>query len=234
MRFTRARHSARRSGVAREHLEPREHVVAEGDRLRGLEVGEAGEHGVGLALGDGEDHVLQRTDRLRDVVERLAQAEPHRGGDLVVARSPGVQALAGVADPLGEHRLDVHVHVLERRSPLEATRLDVGEDVLEPGDDGVAIRFAQHPDLGEHGRVGDGAPDVVAGKPAIEAHRLGEPLDQCVGRLGEPARPELGGWVSVAHWKVSESGDRGSGIGVHAGPIQAAISPAAPSWLRRT
>ena len=143
---------------------------------------------------------------------------------------PVCRRLPRSADPVREHRFDVHVHVLERRSPLEATRLDVGEDVLEPGDDGVAIRFAQHPDLGEHGRVGDGAPDVVAGKPAIEAHRLGEPLDQRVGRLGEPAPPELGGWVFIAHWKASESGDRGPGNGVRAGPGQAASPRVAPSW----
>ena len=37
--------------VAHEHLEPGEQVVAEGDRLRDLQMGESGHQGLGLALG---------------------------------------------------------------------------------------------------------------------------------------------------------------------------------------
>ena len=90
-------------------------------------------------------------------------------------------------------------------------RLDVGEDAFEPGDDGVPIRLAQHPHLGEHRRVGDRAPDVVPREPPVEAHRLGEPLHQRVRRLGKPARPELGGRVVIAHWNVSGTDARGPG-----------------------
>ena len=41
-------------GVAAEHLEVGQHVVAEGDRLRHLQVGEAGHDGVGVVLREVE------------------------------------------------------------------------------------------------------------------------------------------------------------------------------------
>ena len=198
-------------GVALQHLEPREHVVAEGSRLRGLKMRETGKHRLGFALRDFQDGSLQRADRRSDVVERLAHEQPHIGSDLIVARPSGVQALAGIADSLGEYRFDVHVHVFERGTPLEVAGLDVGEDPLEPDDDGVAILRGQHPDLGEHCRVRDRAPDVVLRKPAIEAHRFGEPLDQRVCRLGESACPKFGGGRLVAHGVFS--GNRNSGTG---------------------
>ena len=61
-------------------------------------------------------------------VDLVAQPQAHVGGDLVVARAAGVQALAGVAGELHQPGLDVEVHVLELDAPLEGAALDLGDD----------------------------------------------------------------------------------------------------------
>ena len=64
-------------------------------------------------------------DLRRQPVDRIAHPEPEIQRDLVVAAARGMQAAAGLADPFGEPRLDVHVDVLERRVEHEAPGLDL-------------------------------------------------------------------------------------------------------------
>ena len=52
-------------GVPLEHRVPGEHVVAEGDRLGCLKVGEAGHHRARLALGEVEDRAPKPAQRAR-------------------------------------------------------------------------------------------------------------------------------------------------------------------------
>ena len=52
-------------------------------------------------------------------VDGAAQPQPHVGGHLVVARTPGVQPLAGVADQRRQPLLDVEMDVLEVDRPRE-------------------------------------------------------------------------------------------------------------------
>ncbi len=98
-------------GVAREHFEVGEQVVAEGDRLRHLQVGETGHHRVGVALGQIQQRSLAGAQAGADAVDGVAQIEAHVGRHLVVAAASRVQALAGVADFRGERGFDVEVDV---------------------------------------------------------------------------------------------------------------------------
>ena len=41
----------------------------------------------------------------------MAQPEPDIGGNLVVARAPGVKFFADAADALGQRRFDIHMDV---------------------------------------------------------------------------------------------------------------------------
>ena len=72
----------------------------------------------------GQDHVASPSERptnarwkfdqpVVDPVDRVADPEPHVGGDLVVSAAGGVEFAAGVADPLDQRPLDVHVDVFE-------------------------------------------------------------------------------------------------------------------------
>ena len=65
-------------------------------------------------------------------------------------------------------RLNVHVHVLERRAPLEAPGVDLGLDFLEPLDDQLALRRRQHTDMRQHACVRDRTGDVVPVQVPVE------------------------------------------------------------------
>jgi hypothetical protein len=72
--------------------------MAEGYRLRHLKVGEAGQGSGDVDFRRVEQRLLEIAQQAVDLVDGVAQPEPDVGGDLVVARAPGVQALAGIAD----------------------------------------------------------------------------------------------------------------------------------------
>jgi hypothetical protein len=101
-RLVRAWHLAHPLGVAREHLDVGEQVVRERHRLRDLQVGEAGQDRLGVLLGELDEGALQLGEERADAGDLVAQPQAHVGRDLVVARAPGVQALAGVAGELIE------------------------------------------------------------------------------------------------------------------------------------
>ena len=127
-RLVRVRTPAMPLAVAREHLDVGEQVVRERHRLRDLQVGEAGQDGLGVRRGDLDQRALQLGEQGGDQVDLVAQPEAHVGRDLVVARAAGVQALAGIADELDQARLDVQVHVLEVDLPVELAALDLLAD----------------------------------------------------------------------------------------------------------
>ena len=88
--------------------------MAERDRLRDLQMGEAGHHGVGFGLGAVDQRVLKFAHLLVDAVDCRAQPQPQISRDLVIARTRGVQAAGCRADQLGQTRLDIHVNVFLR------------------------------------------------------------------------------------------------------------------------
>ncbi len=171
--------------------------MAEGHRLGGLQVGEAGHDGVGFGLGETQQTLLQTGDFAEDHVDFVAQPQADVGGDLVVAAASGVQLLADDADAVGQTRLDVHVHVFQVHAPVEGAGLDLALDVLQVVDDLVALGIGQHAGLGEHGGVGDGAHDVVAVEALVELDGGGESGDEGVDGLAETAAPGLVGLVGA-------------------------------------
>ena len=105
--------------VAYQHLMPGQQVMAEGHRLGGLQMGEAGHQGVGVLLRQVEQCAAQLADECQQAVDFVAQVEPDVGSDLVVTRPTGVQLLANIADQLNQSSLDIHVHIFERHAPDE-------------------------------------------------------------------------------------------------------------------
>jgi len=78
------------AGVAGEHFDVGQEVVAEGDGLGGLEVGEAGHDGGGVFLGTGGQSQHEVADLEVYGVRGVADEETEIGGDLVVAAAGGV------------------------------------------------------------------------------------------------------------------------------------------------
>ena len=175
--------------VAREHLEIGHQVVAEGHRLRHLQMGEAGHHRAGVALGLVEQAPLQPGQLGAERVDRIAQPQAHVGRHLVVARARRVQALAGVARKRGQAAFDIEVHVLSRERPFELAAAHFRQDGAHAGFDRGEVAPGDHRARREHARVRERAADVVFGQALIEGNRGGIALHRFCDRLGEASRP---------------------------------------------
>ena len=168
-------------------------MVPERHRLRRLQMGEARHHGIRVLLGALEQGRLQVPQQTVGAIERVAHPKAQVGRDLVVARARGVQLAAGIADQLGEPRLDVHMDVLERGAERELARLDLALDALEAGDDRVALGGAQDADLGEHRGVRLRPRDVLSVQPLVEADRRINLLHERRRAAPEMAAPQSDG-----------------------------------------
>ena len=101
-----------------------------------------------------------------------------------------MQLAAGLADQLGQARLDVHVDVFERGAERELAGLDLALDAVQAGEDGVALRRAHDAGLREHRRVRLRPRDVLRVQPLVEADRGVYLLHERRRALGEVTAPE--------------------------------------------
>ena len=169
-------------------------MVAEGNRLRHLQMGEAGHDGVGVAIGLLDQGTLQFLQTLLQPVERVAHPQPEIGRHLVIARPRRVQPAAGRADQVGEPRLDVEMDVFELGRETELAALDLGTNLRQSRLDGAAVGGRQ--DLARHQHVGvrQRARDILGVEPLVEADGGVDLLHDGIGTTGKAAAPHL-----VAH-----------------------------------
>ncbi|MCY1242618.1 hypothetical protein D9M72_555890 [compost metagenome] len=111
--------------VAAEHFHVGHAMVAEGDRLRGLQVCEARHDGIGMFLGTVEEGGDQRRQRLLGALQLFLDPEAEVERHLVVARAGGVQASGRGTDQRRKPRFDVHVDVFEAARELELAAFDL-------------------------------------------------------------------------------------------------------------
>jgi hypothetical protein len=136
----------------------------------------------------GLDHRRQRPPHLGDAPLEI---ETHVHRHLLVARPPGVQPLAGVADAGDELAFHERVHVLVAGAIEEAgIGGDGAADVVEAGDERRDVALGQHPGPAERLGPGLAAGDVLVHQAPIDGERLAELEDRGVGRLGESSGPE--------------------------------------------
>ena len=105
-------------------------MMAEGHRLRRLQMGEAGHHGAGVLKRLFGERQLQIGELRVERVDRVAHPEPEIERDLVVARARGMQPPGGGADQIGEALLDIHMNVFERAREGESSGLDFGANLV--------------------------------------------------------------------------------------------------------
>src|SRR5690606_20271454 len=117
-------------GIPAEHFRVGQQVVAESDRLGHLQVGEARQDGGGVFQGQRGQPVAQLLQQIDGQVDLVAQPQADIGGDLVVARTARVQALARVADQFDQALFDVEVDIFQVQRPSEAARADFFKDLL--------------------------------------------------------------------------------------------------------
>ena len=175
--------------VAFEHLRVSEQVMSERHGLRDLHVREPGHYRRSVSIGQLDQSMLQPIDAAHDVIDFAAQPQPRVGRDLIVARAAGVQALAGVADQIGQALLDIQMNVFEFDAPFELIALDLFANLLQAALDVRQIDCADDAALMQHRCVRERALDVCERESAIEADRCRVTQHEIRHRFVESARP---------------------------------------------
>ena len=151
-------------------------MMAEGDRLRGLQVREARHDGPGMLVGAVDQCGLQVLQHRLEAIDGVAYPEAHVERHLIVARPCRVQPAGDRADQLGKPRLDVHVDVLEPGRELEAAALDLVAHLDQAAPNGPAV-LGREDALGhQHVGMRQRARDVLGIEPPVETDGSVDPL----------------------------------------------------------
>ena len=159
-------------------------MMAEGDRLRRLQMGEARHDHTGALERAGRERPLQLSDLDEDRVDRVAHPEAEIDGDLIVARARGVQPSGRRPDDFGEAAFDVHMDVFERALERKRPRLDFAFDLRESLGDRLGVGGFDNALGGEHGDVGLRAGDVLG------AGFRSKSIEALIPSIASAGRPE--------------------------------------------
>src|SRR5262249_22531639 len=102
-----------------------------------------------------------------------------------------VELAADIAEALDQGALDMGVNVLQLHREGKLATLDLGGNLREGRHNLADLRLAQQADLAKHVSVRLAGEHVLAVEPAVEADRLGEPLNALVGLAAESSSPRL-------------------------------------------
>ena len=186
---TRTRASARRAAIAFGHLDVRQQMMREQDRLGRLDVGRAGQDRGPLAFRKCDQGPLEREQREIEVVDRPTRPEAQVRRDLVVARTPGVELAGQRPDLLEEGRLHVHVDILEGGVPVERPGRRVAREGHQAVGEAGDLVDGQQPGPTESADVRDRARDVVGGEGGVDLDRAGEVRHARIRVTAEPPAP---------------------------------------------
>ena len=142
--------------------------MAEGHRLRRLQMGEARHHRRRMrerGLGESE---LKPGEQRVDGIDLVADIEAEVGRDLIVPRPRRMQFAGDRPDQLGEAALDIEMDVLERAAEGEGAGLDLACDLVEAARDLARIRLGDDAGLGKHRGMGLGRHDIVTPEALVE------------------------------------------------------------------
>ncbi len=200
--------------VALEHLGPGEQVVADGARLRALEVGVRRHWRLGVVVGANEDVREQPADRAAGVAARVLDVQPERRGDLVVSRPAGVDPAA-----------DRPEQPLDRRVDVLVGRQQVGRDDLRQSHAGFCQLVVVEQSRGVQPFCMDQRRlDVVRKKLGV----VGAEKRPHLGRepLAHTSRPE--GHVAAAIWRCRAAASSASSDAMRTKPVAAACGNVSP------
>ena len=136
--------------VAVEFLAIGEPVVRGEDRLGPLQVRVTGKNAIEIGVTASDKGLLHVGQPGVDSVDRVANPQPHVGGDLIVPAPTGVQLSADIPDFLDQGLFDVHVDIFEFDPVFEPARLDLAADFLQSAFDPVPFVVGKQAHLGQH------------------------------------------------------------------------------------
>ena len=111
--------------VAREHPEIRQQMMREQHGLSVLHMRVARQNHLVVLLGRIHQHMAQFKIGLHELLGQRLDAQARIGRNLVVARTPGMQALAGLADAARQLALDGHMNVFVVDIEGEVAGIDI-------------------------------------------------------------------------------------------------------------
>ena len=176
--------------VPQQHVAIGQQMMAEGDRLRPLQVGVAGHDEIIGFLRLGRDHAQQAVEARFQLFAFVQKIEPQVERHLVVAAARGVQPFAAVADPLRQLRFHKGVDILGGPVNCQLAALELQRDLPQRGDDFAAFRFVDDALSAEHRRVRNRAADILLRHPAVERDGRVEIVGLLVQFLLEPSFPK--------------------------------------------
>ena len=126
-------------------------MVAQRDRLRGLQVGEAGHDAGSMFARTGNQRDLQCLEAGIHPVAGIAHPQAEIGRHLIVAAARRVQPACRRADQFGKAAFGGHVNVFKVPVLGHAADLVFGSDLVEPGGNCGGILGRDDALLAEHG-----------------------------------------------------------------------------------
>ena len=118
------------AAIAENHLDIGEEMVAEGHRLGGLQMGEAGHDGIGIGRRLFHQRQLQISQLEADPVDGVAHPELEIERHLIVARTRRMQSPRRGADQFRKTHFDIHVNVFESAGKDQFSALDFARHLV--------------------------------------------------------------------------------------------------------
>jgi len=140
------------------------------------------------ARDQGAHHILDLTGQ---PINRITHPKPHIQGHLVIARTPRVQALAGLPNRFRQPRFDIHVNIFKRVIKGEITGFDARRDFSKAVPDCGLVFCADDPYMLQHGGMGQAALDILAPHLAVKPDRGIDGCHDGRGAFGETSAPLL-------------------------------------------
>ena len=111
--------------VAREHPGIRQQMMRQQNRLSVLHMRVARQNHLVILLSGIHQHMTKRKIGLHELLGERLDAQARIGRNLVVARTPGMQAFTGLADTARQLALDGHMNVLVIDVEGEVAGIDI-------------------------------------------------------------------------------------------------------------
>ena len=166
-------------------------MVPEQNGLSPLQMGVAGHNDPQVLLRLIHNRLQQLLDQVADLINFRAQVHPQIQGHLVIPGPGGVELLAHIPQPLGQHLLHKHMDILAGVVKVQFSRFQVVQDSLQSLDQGIRLLLGQDALGPQHGGVGHGAGDILLIQFAVKVDGGIEIIRNAADLAGRPSGPHF-------------------------------------------